>query len=133
MKKMMTLMMTLLVLSGCNAESNAQSNTPVPVKDGEPVRMVYDRMWEYGAHGESEDSEYINEVLELIRSFRTGEESEVCTEDFTDVITFYYADGMSERFEFEEYNLVENGKRYLVEGDLSGLRRLLERCLEDNE
>ena len=128
MKKATILMMTLLALSSCAVEESP-TGTPVPTKDEMPVRMTYDRMWEYSAHGESEDSEYIREILEMIRSFQTGEESQTMTEDFTDVIIFYYADDSLVRYEFEESNLVEDGKRYRVEGDLSGLRKLLERSL----
>ena len=128
MKKTTILMMTLLALSSCAVEESP-TGTPVPTKDEMPVRMTYDRMWEYSAHGESEDSEYIREILEMIRSFQTGEESQTMTEDFTDVIIFFYADDSLIRYEFEESNLVEDGKRYRVEGDLSGLRKLLERSL----
>ena len=133
MKKMMVLMMALLVLGACSTKKTKDDKTPIQSKEQAPVRMTYDRMWEYSAHAESEDSEYICEVLEMITSFKKGEETDIVTEDFTDIITFYYADDTSERFVFEENSLVENEKRYSVEGNLSGLRGLLEKCLEESE
>ena len=126
----MITILTLCILASCSTKKEAET-LPVEVKEGSPVRMTYRRMWEYSAKGESEDPDYINEVLSFIRSFQIGEESQMVWEDYTDIITIFYADGSEVSYEFEENNLVENGRRLKVQGNLSGLRTLLERCLEE--
>lgn len=135
MKKTLVTMLTLFLMTGCTTESGNPEDIPssIHTAEGTPIRLVYERMWEYSAHGESEDTEYIRKVLEAIESLKTGAETQIMTEDYTDIIRIYYEDDLSDCFEFEENNLVDGGKRYRVEGDLSGLRSLLNECLEEEQ
>ena len=122
------LLCALLLVSGCAGEKKEPD--PLDMKEAVPVKMVYERRWEYYASAESEDKELISAVKEKIKSFRIGTKSDIYTEDFTDVIVFVYADGSEERFVFEGYNIVLEKEEYEVEGDLGGLRTLLEKCFE---
>jgi len=135
MKKTLVTMLTLFLMTGCTTESGNPEDIPssIHTAEGTPIRLVYERMWEYSAHGESEDTEYIRKVLEAIESLKTGAETQIMTEDYTDIIRIYYEGDLSDCFEFEENNLVDGGKRYRVEGNLSGLRKLLEECLEEEQ
>ena len=54
-------------------------------------------------------------------------------EDYTDILTFTFADGSTARLEFEEQIWVkERNERYCVEG-LASLRELLDGMISDEE
>ena len=96
-----------------------------------PVRIRYDRMWEYSDYAEISDSERIAEIVDAVKSLKVGEPTDMAVDDFTDILTFYFADGDSIRLEFEEQNLVtEDQTRYQVEG-LSELRSILDEIMSD--
>ena len=52
--------------------------------------------------------------------------------DYTDIIRLIYADGSEERFEFEENNIVIDGKRYEATG-IKNVRDQLETIVEEIE
>ena len=95
-----------------------------------PVRIRYDRMWVYSDFAESTDSEMIGEIVDAIKELEVGAESQMATEDYTDLLTFTFEDGTTERFEFENQCWVlEDHTRYEVDG-LPVLRTLLDEMLE---
>ena len=96
-----------------------------------PVSVRYDRMWEYSDYAETTDPETIAALVEAVQALEIGDPTEMATDDFTDILTFGFADGTTLRLEFEDQCWVTgDGKRYQVEG-LTALRGLLEDMLED--
>ena len=94
-----------------------------------PVSLRYDRMWAYGDSAEITDGAKIAEVVDALRALRVGGPTDVCVEDYTDILTFTFADGTVTRLEFEEQIWVtEANERYTVEG-LDRLRRALDDTL----
>ncbi len=135
MKRMKIYLTGILLLTGmsaCTEEPGITDDTvEITVRRELPVKLEYDRMWIYGAYGESDDPEYIAKVTELIAAMELAEETDIVVEDYTDRITLVYADDTEVTYIFEEYNYVsEDGKRYIVNGDLSGLRTLLEELVK---
>lgn len=95
----------------------------------EPVKVQYDRLWMYSARGESEDPELLGALTAAVESLKVGAPSEVCVEDYTDVLTFTFADGTLYRLEFEEQQWVtQDGERFTVEG-LDRVRSVLDALL----
>ena len=95
----------------------------------QPVRVRYDRMWEYSDYAESTNPTLITLLTDAIRALEVGAPTDVTVEDYTDLLTFTFQDGSTIRLEFEERNWVtDEGIRYQVEG-LSDLRSLLEDML----
>ena len=123
-----------------------QAQTPAPTDPGGdvseaalwplaemPVKLQYDRMWIYGAYAETEDASMIADIVAAVNALKVGEPSDVFVTDYTDILTFTFADGTTLRLEFEEYNWVKNDReRYHVDG-LSPLRSLLDNLLEESE
>ena len=96
-----------------------------------PVSVRYDRMWEYSDYAETTDPETVSALAEAVQALEIGEPTDMATDDFTDILTFGFADGTALRLEFEDQCWVTgDGKRYQVEG-LTALRGLLEDMLED--
>ena len=52
-----------------------------------PVRIRYDRMWVYSDFAESTDPEMIGEIVDAIKELEVGAESQMATEDYTDLLT----------------------------------------------
>ena len=95
-----------------------------------PVSVRYDRMWVYSDCLEITDIAEIGEIVAAVRALKVGGPTNVCVEDYTDILTFAFADGTITRLEFEDQNWVtESGERLEVEG-LSRLRGLLDRLME---
>ena len=98
-----------------------------------PVKLRYDRMWIYSAYAETEDAAMIADIVAAVNALTVGEPSDVFVTDYTDILTFTFADGGMLRLEFEEYNWVKNEReRYHVDG-LSPLRKLLDNLIEESE
>ena len=96
-----------------------------------PVSLRYDRLWEYGEYCETTDAEQIEEIVAAIRALKVGAQSDVCVDDYTDILTFSFADGTTLTLEFEGQSWVKDtDTRYSVEG-LSRLRNLLDEVLEE--
>lgn len=96
-----------------------------------PVRLRYDRMWEYSDYAETSDSVMIAEIVDVVKALKVGEPTDMAVEDYTDILTFTFEDGGMVRLEFEEQNWVaSDDTRYQVEG-LSSLRSLLERLMNE--
>ena len=100
-------------------------------KEEMPVSVRYDRMWVYSASGETKDPEVLKELVDAVRALEIGEKSEWITEDYTDILSFRFADGDTLRLEFEDQSWVRaDGERYEVSG-LDRLRAILETLLPD--
>ncbi|MBQ7058374.1 MAG: hypothetical protein IJM83_03610 [Firmicutes bacterium] len=94
-----------------------------------PVRIQYDRYWEYGDYTVIEDTETIEAIVQVIKELRVGAKTNIMVDDFTDFLTFYFPDETSIRLEFEEQNWVKDGERYHVDG-LGPLREILNEVME---
>lgn len=96
-----------------------------------PVSVRYDRMWVYSDDSEITDGVRIGEIVDAIRALKVNGPTDVCVEDYTDVLTFTFADGTITRLEFEDQIWVTDAnERFEVEG-LSRLRSLLDDILAE--
>ena len=90
-------------------------------------------MWEYSASAQTDDPDILAELVAAIQSLEIGEKSEWVTEDYTDILTFTFADGDALRLEFENQSWVtKNGERYEVEG-LGRVRAILDELVGEIE
>ncbi len=97
--------------------------------DALPVSVRYDRMWVYGEYCEITDPVRIGEIVDAVRALKVNGPTDVCVEDYTDILTFTFADGTIARLEFEDQIWVTDAnERFEVEG-LSPLRSLLDDIL----
>lgn len=129
-----------LLLAACGTQGpdeTGQGDPPGPAEgpvwtaEGMPVRVQYDRMWEYGDFAESEDPELIDGLVAALKSLEVGEPTQMMVEDFTDILTFTLEDGTEYRLVFEENIWVKSEEeRYLVEG-LGNVRTLLDRMMDE--
>ena len=119
------LVMALLsasLLSACTAATEAPKET---ADKPFPVKVTYQRMWEYSASGESTDPEVIQALLNGLDGLKIGAETNMAVDDFGDIIRFEYPDGSERVYEIEVDILVnEDGTRNEVDG-LNSLRELL--------
>lgn len=147
----LTLLLSLTLLTGCAvptsapaAPGSAAQSAPAESVSAfqeapvlwpwteEPVKVEYDRMWEYSARGESEDPSLLAALTAAVQNLEVGDPSELYVEDYTDVLTFTFADGSTHRLEFEEHQWVaEDGQRYTVEG-LRQVRSILDTLLGED-
>lgn len=99
-----------------------------------PVKLRYDRMWEYGDYAETDDADTIKAVVHAIGKLQVGEPTDMGVDDFTDILTFEFKDGTTARLVFEDNIWVkEDDERYIVEG-IDDVRGLLDKViLEDSE
>ena len=97
--------------------------------DEMPVRLHYDRYWEYGDYADTEDPQLIEALVEAVKGLTVGEKTDMQVDDYTDILTFYFADEGMIRLEFEEQNWVVGGERYHVDG-LREVRYLLNDWME---
>lgn len=96
-----------------------------------PLSLRYERMWIYSAYAVTEDAELIAAIVNAVKALEPGEASGRLVTDYTDILTFRFADGSQLRLEFEENNWVKNDhERYHVDG-LGTLRGLLDALLEE--
>ena len=150
MKRIILLLMavSLLQLTGCSrtgqpkdepaVESTTKETEPQENSAGDiwtrsdmPSYLRYDRMWEYSDHAETDDPGQIEAIVNAIRNMTVKDPVQYAVDDYTDILTFGFADGTTQRVEFEEQNWVKDGKeRYHVEG-LGVLRSLLEGLMEN--
>ena len=132
-------LLAALLLTGCGAPGQT-GQTPagtLPAVETEapaglwtateiPTSVLYERRWIYSALGESKDPAVIEALVSAIRALDVGAVSETVTEDYTDVLTFIFADGGTLRLEFEGGNVVlADGTRREVQS-LERLRALLD-------
>ena len=150
MKRIILLLMavSLLQLTSCSrtgqpkdepaVESTTIETEPQENSAGEiwtrsdmPSHLRYDRMWEYSDHAETDDPGQIEAIVDAIRNMTVKDPVQYAVDDYTDILTFGFADGTTLRVEFEEQNWVRDGKeRYHVEG-LGVLRSLLEGMMDN--
>ena len=96
-----------------------------------PVRLRYDRMWEYSYYAETSDPEMIAEIVDAGKALTISEPTDTVVDDYSDILTFSFPDGGMILLEFEEQNWVAtDNTRYQVEG-LSDLRSLLEDMMNE--
>ena len=115
-------LLSVVLLSACAAATEA----PQEINDEPlPVKVTYQRMWEYSASGESTDPEVIQALLNGLDGLKIGAETDMSVDDYGDIIRFEYPDGSVKVYEFEGDILInEDGTRNEVEG-LNSLRELL--------
>ena len=98
-----------------------------------PVSVRYDRLWVYSAYGETKDPEILKDLVDAILMLEVGKESDMFTEDYTDILTFAFADGDTFRLEFEDQCWVKaDDERYEVTG-LDQVRTILEAILPETQ
>jgi rhodanese-related sulfurtransferase len=99
-----------------------------------PVKLRYDRMWEYGDYAETDDADTINALVHAIGKLQVGEPTDMGVDDYTDILTFEFKDGSTSRLIFEDNIWVkEDDERYIVEG-IDDFRSLLDKVImEDPE
>ena len=98
-----------------------------------PAEVRYDRMWEYSDSAVTSDPDMIQRIVEAVKEVKPGSKTDTATEDYTDLLTFTFADGTEYRLEFENQTWVnEAGERYETEG-LSSLREVLDEMIETKE
>ena len=113
------------------AKSDASMNekSSIWTKDELPESVDYYRMWTYSASAQSEDPAILAKLIAAIQALQVGEKSEWVTEDYTDILTFSFADGETLRLEFENQCWVTaNDERYEVEG-LDNVRAILDELM----
>ena len=120
-------LLSVVLLGACAAATEA----PQEINDEPlPVKVTYQRMWEYSASGESTDPEVIRALLAGLDELKIGAETDMAVDDFGDIIRFEYPDGTVKTYEFEGDIIVkEDGTRNEVEG-LKSLRELLNTLIE---
>ena len=120
------------VVTGAEDTGTSEDNGIWTAEDV-PVQVRYDRMWEYSDFAKSSDQKMIADITDAIRALKVGEESMMVTDDYTDILTFTFEDGTTQRFEFEDQCWVtEDQKRYQVEG-MPALRGLLNDLMDEKE
>jgi len=140
MKKISQLILSLLlfVCIGCSAEKQAEvsekpsatvQTTEIWTKDTMPVKMEYQRLYAYSASAETEDPQILEYLVQILQTLEVGEENEQITDDYTDIMVFYFEDGDTLRIEFEHDNFVKDGKRYYVDG-INSVRVILDDLVE---
>ena len=99
-----------------------------------PVKLRYNRMWEYGDYAETDDADTIKAIVHAIGKLQVGELTDMGVDDFTDILTFEFKDGSTARLVFEDNIWVkEDDERYIVEG-IDDVRSLLDKVImEDSE
>ena len=110
-------------------EDSKEEDLVIWKADEMPVRIQYDRYWEYGDYTVIEDPETIEAIVQTIKELRVGAKTDIMVDDYTDILTFYFPDEGMIRLEFEEQNWVRNGERYHVDG-LGALRTILNEVME---
>ena len=137
------LAIVLVLLTACGGSSGGSSTggksgtddgnpeeISIWTKSEIPVRLDYDKMWEYGDSALTEDGELINAVIKAIKALKIGSKTDEVTDDFTDVLRFTFEDESVFTIEFENQCWVKSeNERYKVEG-LDRVRELLEKMFE---
>ena len=115
-------LLSVVLLSACTTATEAPKET---ADKPFPVKVTYQRMWEYSASGESTDPEVIQALLNGLDGLKIGAETDMSVDDYGDIIRFEYPDGSVKVYEFEgDIRVNEDGTRNEVEG-LNSLRDLL--------
>lgn len=82
----------------------------------EPVKLIYQRNYEYSAVYESNDKETITALIAALDNIEVVSESELFVDDYDDIITFVSESGEKSTVIFEYKRLVKDNKRYEVNG-----------------
>ncbi|MBQ8110988.1 MAG: hypothetical protein IJ124_12590 [Clostridia bacterium] len=93
-----------------------------------PVQVTYERMWEESAHGETRDAAVIAALVDAIKALTVGERTDMAVDDYTDILTFTFADGTMFRLEFEG-DIWVGAERRQVEG-LKNVRAVLDGIIQ---
>ena len=131
MKRRIGYLVMALLSTSLFCACTAATEAPQEINDEPlPVKVTYQRMWEYSASGESTDPEVIQALLNGLDGLKIGAETNMAVDDFGDIIRFEYPDGSERVYEFEGDIIVnEDGTRNEVEG-LKSLRDLLNTLIE---
>ncbi len=113
-----------------NAADTRPAAGPIWTREDLPVRVVYERLWEYSAVGESEDPELLAALVAAVRALEPGQPSDTVVDDYTDRLCFFFADGTELRLVLEgDCWLTDDETRYELRG-LDAVRALLDEILE---
>ncbi len=82
----------------------------------EPVKVIYQKNYEYSALFETEDKKIIQDLINALNKIKILSETNIAVDDYEDVITFVSADGETTTVRFECKRLLKNDKRYDVNG-----------------
>lgn len=122
--------LSTIFFSGCskNDKSNSSNKNDIsqtkPAYDvsvfdeniDDPIKVIYQRNYEYSAIFETEDKEIIDSLKNALNEIEIVSESEMAVDDYDDIITFVMSNGDTHTVRFEYKRLVKNGKRYNVNG-----------------
>ena len=120
------------ILNGKNDTSDTAEQLPNEIwtREDVPTGVRYDRMWVYSDYATTNDLLTINDLINGIKALKIVGVSDMMTTDYTDILTFTFADGTTERFEFENQCWVDGETRYIVEG-LDRIRTELDYMLRE--
>ena len=77
------------IVTGSDAEEPPELWTATE----QPVKVRYDRMWEYSDSAESSDPAVISALVDAVKALEVGEPTDTVIDDYTDVVTFFFPDG----------------------------------------
>ncbi len=124
MKKILLLFM--LLISSC---TNIKEMKELDIKEeNNVVEIRYLRRWIYGADYVITDDNKIQAILDCLDNIVVMNEVNYEVTDFTDILVLVYKDGTEKMYEFEEYNIVLDSRRYAVSG-ITELRKTLEEVI----
>jgi len=115
----------LVCIVGCTEKNNTAKQSQlndlekIAVFDetmDEPVKVIYQKNYEYSALYETEDKDTINSLLNALNEIEVLSETEIAVDDYEDIITFVSANGEKLTVKFEFKRLLKNNKRYFVNG-----------------
>ena len=132
MRKILITILICLLVTGCYGRKHEASPAEtVWTRDDRPVSVAYSRMWAYSAAAQSEDPVLLDDLVTALKALEIMNRSSLVTEDYTDILTFTFADGDTLRLEFENSCWVnEAGERWEVKG-LDKVRAILDGLIEE--
>lgn len=124
MKKILLLVMLLISLC-----TNIKEMKELDIKEeNNVVEIRYLRRWIYGADYVITDDNKIQAILDCLDNIVVMNEVNYEVTDFTDILVLINKDGTEKMYEFEEYNIVLDSRRYAVSG-ITELRKTLEEVI----
>ena len=102
------------------------------IREDDIVALTYIRCRESGIF--QVDAIEQKEVLcKALRTLSFGKESNIVTEDCTDILRIAYKDGSSQKIEIENDHIVIEGNRYQITNGLKEIRGLLNHLYKAKE
>ena len=116
----------MLLISSCTSINEMKK---LDIKEeNNVVEIRYLRRWIYGADYVITDGNKIQAILDCLDNIIVMNEVNYEVTDFTDILVLVYKDGTEKMYEFEEYNIVLDSRRYAVSG-ITELRKTLEEVI----